>query len=195
MAAQSPLSTSVKIIGFDLDGVIVDNTELKLRLAAEQGWKLEPRQTPAGIIATILPEDVLNEVRRIYNDADIALSAPLMAGARAGLERVRSSGTRYFLISRRRIPEHAIGLLRRQGLWPSIFNESNAFFVVTPEDKDSRARELGVTHYVDDEPSVLEKLVSVRSRALFDPHGAFGHVNDYPRIGSWDDLMRHFFDE
>lgn len=180
-----------KVIGFDLDGVIVDHTDLKIELAASCGWKLRREETPAAVLPAVVPVEVLEEIRRIYSEPEIALRASLMEGARVGIERVRASHTPYFLISRRRIPAHAIKLLALRGLWPSIFNETNAFFVTTPEEKNECAKRLGITHYVDDEYDVLEKLVDVRERFLFDPLGVWGHINKYPRLTSWNAIIEY----
>ena len=125
------------IIGFDMDGVIVNNTQPKIRLAKALGFKLLPEQTPSEIISKHLPLLVLRELQRnLYDNIETALTTPLMRGARGVLTAVKKSGFPYFLISRRRIPHIAQGILKKHGLWPYFFDEDNAFFVLEPEDKD-----------------------------------------------------------
>ena len=59
----------------------------------------------------------------------------------------------------------------------------------TPEDKNTKAVELGVTHYFDDEPRVLEKLVDVKNKFLFDPIDALKN-SGYARVKSWKEIAR-----
>ena len=71
------------IIGFDMDGVIVNNTQPKIRLAKALGFKLLPEQTPSEIISKHLPLLVLRELQRnLYDNIETALTTPLMRGAR-----------------------------------------------------------------------------------------------------------------
>lgn len=183
-----------KIIGFDMDGVIIDNTANKIKIAKKFGFDLKPEDTPADFIEGIVPEAILNEIRPLlYDNPEVALSADLVAGAREGLAKVKASGAPYFLISRRRNSELAIGLLIKHGIWPTYFNESNAFFVREPEEKNKHAIRLGINSYVDDQPSVLEKLTAVPEKFLFDRFGRFGKLPfAHKKIASWDELLAEF---
>lgn len=182
-----------KIIGFDMDGVIIDNTENKIRLAKKFGFDLKEGDTPADFIETVVPEDILAKMRPLlYDDPVISLEAHTLKGAKEGLLKVKNSGQQYFLISRRRNPNMAIRLLEKHGIWPAIFNEANAFFVREPEEKNEHAIKLGIDIYVDDQPSVLEKLPAVKTRLLFDRFGKFGpfpYVDE--KISSWEELLSH----
>ncbi|KKU20563.1 MAG: hypothetical protein UX33_C0045G0001, partial [Candidatus Azambacteria bacterium GW2011_GWC1_46_13] len=63
-----------RIIGFDMDGVLVDHTAMRLKLAAEHGWKLAPEQTPAEIFNAIIPEPVLENLKHaLYSDPEVSL--------------------------------------------------------------------------------------------------------------------------
>ncbi len=182
------------IVGLDMDGVVIDSTENKIRFAKKFGFDLKPEETPAAVLDNLVPADILPEIQQLlYHRPETALTASVMSGADEGLERLKSSGTPYFLISRRKDPEIARELLKRRGLWPRYFNEQNAFFVVTPEDKNVKATELGVNIYLDDEPHVLEKLSFVKRRFLFDRFGLFA---DFPfvhkKVGSWEEFLRFF---
>jgi hypothetical protein len=177
-----------KIIGFDLDGVILDHTVNKLRLAKKFGWELKPEQTQSEIIKRIIPEPTYDQFQRIlYDDPKISLLSPLMRGAKSTLAELKNKCP-YFLISRRKKPQWAISILKFKGLWPKFFNENNAFFVMKPGDKNEIGRKLGITHYIDDELGVLEKLVDIENKILFDAHDLFPHIAHFGRIKSWKEF-------
>ncbi|MBI2446453.1 MAG: hypothetical protein HYV51_01375 [Parcubacteria group bacterium] len=182
-----------KIIGFDLDGVIINHAPVKIKLAKEFGFKLRPKETQSEIIKTLVDDLTLKQIQKcLYHDHRFFKSTPLMRGAKSGLLKLKKSNSPFFLISRRSEPEIAVTALKYYGLWPKFFNEKNVFFVAKKEDKNIKAREIGVTHYVDDETGVLEKLVDVKNRFLFDNLDAFKNIKDYNRVKSWKELMRHF---
>ena len=182
-----------KIIGLDLDGVIINHAPAKIKLAKKFGFKLKPEETHSEIINKIIDKSAYPKFQQIlYYDPKIFKKTPLMIGARAGLNIIKKSGIPFVLISRRRQPEATILILKHHNLWSRFFNENNTFFVAEPEDKNIKAREIGVTHYVDDEIGVLEKLVDVKNRFLFDNMGAFENISDYTRVESWKELIEHF---
>lgn len=177
-------------IGFDMDGVIIDHTEMKIKLAAEYGWTLTPKQTPSEIIETLFPETVFNDLKnRLYCDPKDSIMSSVMPGVKDALDILKRRAMSYVLISRRKKPQMAVALLRARGLWPDYFCEENVFFVSTPEDKNIKAVELGVTHYVDDEVNVLSKLTDVKHKFLFDSEHAFSYITEYPRVTSWSELI------
>lgn len=181
------------IIGFDLDGVIADHTKLKIRLAAARGFKLKPEQTPSDIMKSLLPEFVNAGIQQdLYHNLEISRRIPLARGAKTVLRKLKKRKSPFFLISRRKDANLAITLLRFHGLWPKYFNENNAFFVAKAEDKNARALELGVTHYIDDQLSVLNKLPCVKNKILFDKFGVFTDVKICGRVQSWRDLANIF---
>lgn len=181
-----------KVIGFDMDGVIIDHTEHKLMLAKEKGFSLKKEETASSIFRERLPREVLREIQRsLYNDPGLASEAVLMSGAKEGLRAVRDSGIPYFLISRRRTPGIAKEILTAHGIWPEFFNDTNAFFVEEIEHKNEVAQALGVTVYIDDETRVLDALVSVENRILFDPFGVSPDSPVWRRLSSWEDILRH----
>jgi hypothetical protein len=179
------------IIGFDLDGVIIDHTENKLLFAKRLGIPLRPEETPSDIIARVLPHDVHGRLQSfLYDDPHIALSPPLYGGAPEGLRMLKEAGTPYFLISRRKEGTNfAIDLLKKRGLWPFLFNEENIFFVREKKDKDLKAAELGISVYVDDQPSVLAELASVPHKFLFDPLRVHEQHKQYIRTHSWGEFL------
>lgn len=182
-----------QIIGLDLDGVIIDSTKNKIKFSKKLGFDLKPEETPADSIDRVLPTDVLSKLQKIlYLDPVTALQADLVKGAKIGLSKIKKSKIPYFLISRRKDPKIACELLKRKGLWPDFFNQGNAFFVAKPEDKNVKALELGVNVYIDDQPSVLEKLESIEKRFLFDRFKKFDELPfEHIKVSSWKELLSY----
>lgn len=174
-----------------MDGVIINHIPNKIKLAKDLGFEITDKQTPSEILRTLIPTKPYRELQAIlYDHPEIGLSAPLMPGVEKVLARIKKEKIPYFLISRRKNrenPNTAIRLLKKHGLWPKYFNATNTHFVVEVQDKETKAKELGITHYVDDERKVLGALVSVENKFLFDSLGAFPE-SEYPRVISWEDI-------
>lgn len=177
------------VIGFDLDGVIIDHTQNKIKIAARYGITLALEDTAPVRMWKIVPPELNQEIRnQMYDDTDEALSAPLMEGAYAGLAKLREQHIPYFLVSRRKKPLHAIHLLERRELWGKYFIPENTFFVDEPEEKNTVAQRLGLTHFVDDEIRVLDVLESVSNRILFDARNSCFEKKKYHCIENWSEL-------
>lgn len=180
------------VLGLDMDGVILDHTGLKITLARNLGFDILPHQTASEIIKTVLPEQSLRTLHfSLYSDPDTCFATFVMRGAGTLLEELGKQKIPYYLISRRRDPDMAIAVLREKELWPHYFNEQNSFFVEKPEDKNTKARALGITHYLDDEPKVLHALVDVPHRFLFDPHNAYPAHDHYTAVRSLQEFKDH----
>lgn len=180
-----------KVIGFDMDGVIVNHIKNKIKLAKQFGVKITPAQTPSEIIKTTMPLPQYRELQYLlYDHPEIGLSAPLMPGVKGVLAEIKKKKIPYFLISRRKnrtAPSMAVKLLAKHGLWPKYFNEKNSHFVEEIKDKETKAKELGITHYIDDEGKVLAALASVKNKFLFDSLGVF-KSNPYKKVVSWKEI-------
>lgn len=181
---------SHKIIGFDMDGVILDHTDVKLLLAKKLNFKIKKEETPSDIIKKLMPPPTYSKFQINLNDNPKFryLCAP-MPGSRQVLDKLIKSKVPYFLVSRRKKPIGAVKILKHHGLWPKYFNKTNAFFVLTPENKNTKALELGITHYFDDQCSVLEKLIDVKNRFLFDHLGVFKNP-PYRQIKTWKEIAK-----
>jgi len=179
-------------IGFDMDGVIIDHTNLRIALAKKYGFSLTPEQTQSDVLRTIIPKMERNALQdTLYNDLEMALSAPLMKGAYKGISILINEGFPIYLISRRKDPKLATRLLSAHGLWPDYFNKENTFFVAEIEDKNEKAKVFGLTHYIDDEEKVLEALTDVPNKILFDQYNT--SKNELrERINNWDELVSYF---
>lgn len=186
MAKSKKMHSDGICIGFDMDGVIIDHTLNKMRLAEKLGYSIVEEQTPSEIMRNILPKEARNRLQEIlYHDPEIAFKSSLMRGAKPALREISKRRIPFALISRRKNPELAIRLLEKHGLWPEFFHKGNTFFVDEPEDKNAKAIELGVTHYLDDECRVLEKLTDVPNRFLFDKHRILPDAPYYKKVHSW----------
>ena len=178
-----------------MDGVLIDHTGIRIKLAKEYGFALIPKDTPSDILRTILPDKERWAIQNtIYNDPLVSLEAPLIKNVEESLKRLTELEIPFFLISRRKDANLAMRLLEARGIWPRYFNPENTHFVITPEDKDTEAIKLGITHYVDDETKVLKALNSVPHKILFDPYDA-QEEGDYVRAHSWEDVMQHFLNQ
>ncbi len=183
-------TSTKKIIGFDLDGVIIDHSKNKIILARELGYKISKNQIPANILAQIMPTSVYKRLKYdLYDNPISALRAGLMPGVKKFILLLKKEKTPFLIISRRKgnfgIP---IKILKKYGLWgAALFNDQNVNFVSCGEDKNTKAIELGVTHFIDDEPGVLDHMTGVKNRYLFDPYNSFPQTS-YIKVSSWNEL-------
>lgn len=182
------------VVGFDMDGVIVDHTPNKIALARRYGVALTLPDTHSEQLPKIMPRSVYIDFQNeLYGDSEFAFSAPLMEGAEATLRMLADHRIRFVLISRRRQPKNAIALLTRRGLWGTYFTSQNAFFVGSPEEKNAIAVREEVTHFFDDERKVLRVMPDVDRRFLFDTFRQFEDDKDYTRVFDWEMLGQIFF--
>lgn len=180
------------LIGLDLDGVILDHSLNKIELARQLGYAISLAETPSDIMETKIDPAAYSSLKaKLYDDAKLARRVPLITGAKKGLHYIKSTGIPYVLITRRKTSECALISLKLHGLWPDYFDSSNTFFVVEKKDKDLKAKAIGVTHFVDDEPSIVAELASVPHRFLFDPLQAYANLKgDFHKVQSWEELIQ-----
>ncbi len=175
------------VVGFDMDGVIIDHAPNKLALAESYAVHLRPEETHSERLAhKFARNEYLAFQEELYGNSAFALSAPLMEGALPVLESLRAHGTPFVLISRRRNPANAIALLDARGLWGNIFSEKNAFFVQSPEEKNVVGVREGVTHFFDDERKVLLAMPDIAKRFLVDTFWQFNDEQIFPRVHDWN---------
>ncbi len=177
------------VIGFDLDGVIFDHTQNKIRIASQYGYKLTPEDTHAELMGGLFPPEIYHEIKSaLYDEADGNNAAPLMSGAFAGLATLKEKGIPYFLVSLQKNPMHAMHLIELHGLWGEYFTPENTYFVRNGDEKHQIARGLNVTHFIDDEPNILEVMTTIKNRVLFDTRDLFSEKTEYKRVKSWSEL-------
>ena len=178
------------VMGFDMDGVIIDHSGQKIFLARNAGFNIKRTQTPSELMTNFMPLPQYRELQNLlYEDPEICLASPLMPGVKQTLTVVQKKNIPLFLISRRRSGSIGVKLLTKHGLWPKYFNESNTHFVKEVYDKETTAKKLGITHYIDDEQKVLNALISVKNKFLFDALGVFKN-SGHARVESWKDIIR-----
>ena len=176
-------------LGFDLDGVIIDHTFVKIELAKKFGLTLNEHQAHADNIYRLLgPTKYVEFKHYLYDDSETATGGVIMPGAEYALRALGKRGIPFAVISRRKgnydIP---VDLLRKYSLWPDILNPQNVFFVPNREGKNIKAVSLGISHFMDDELRALEELVDVPMKYLFDPHNAVADCS-FRRIASWGEF-------
>ncbi len=177
-----------------MDGVIIDHTDLRIIVGKQFGFNLAPEQTPSDILRVIIPTHERRLMQdMLYNNPDTALEAAMMNGAYEGIQKIINAGIPVFLISRRKDSVLATKLLLKHKLWPDLFDESNTFFVENPEDKNTKAEELGITHYVDDEDVILNILSVVPNKILFDQYNVRSN-SPYIKAHDWEDLVEKLLD-
>ena len=177
------------IVGFDLDGVIFDHTQNKIRIASRYGYELTPEDTHAEIMGALFPPEIYREIKSaLYDEADGNNAAPLMSGAFAGLATLKEKGIPYFLVSLQKNPMHAMHLIELHGLWGEYFTPENTYFVKNANEKHRTANALCVSHFIDDEPNILEVMTTIDNRVLFDTRELFPEKNEYKRVKDWSEL-------
>lgn len=183
------MSNDEKIIGLDLDGVIIDHTQSKIDAAKSLGIDLSVSDTPSDVLRNRIEEDAYKKIQRmIYDDKDTAFNDPMIPGAEEGLDAIKNSGFKYFLISRQKLPELTKDNLKYRGLWGKYFNEKNTFFIIE-ESKREKAKELKVNIYIDDKPSVLSDMETVNQRFLFDPLDVYPNEDWYKKKKTWKEFL------
>lgn len=183
--------TKVKAIGFDMDGVIFDHSELKRDILKTMGYEVSLEETASLIVEKKLGEEKYREMQYLlYDDPKVALRPKLMPRVKEVLERARQQGVPFYLISKRHHSEIPQLLLKKYDLWPNYFNEKNVNFVKKKEDKNDVAVKYGVSHYIDDKIDYLDVVTAVPNRYLFDPFGVFVGQHSYTHIGSWPEFIK-----
>jgi len=196
MLKNNTIQTGPRIVGFDMDGVIINHAPNKIMLAKRYAVTLRPEETHSELLPGKFPrEEYLAFQNMLYGNSDFALSAPLMLGAFDVLHEMKDRGIPFVLISRRREPENAIRLLKERKLWGDFFTEANAFFVGTPEEKNVASVREGVTHFFDDERKVLRAIPDVKRRFLFDSLRQFNDEDEFERVFDWKMLRQIVFEE
>ena len=174
-------------IGIDIDGVLIDFTDMKVRLAKRLGYCIRPHETHGVVLKKIMSRhNYENPQRHIYGKATLAL--PPVAGAIKGFTYL-SSRADVYVISRREAGRH----YPRQWFAAHFhsFPQERIFFVGRDEYKERIAKRLGLEVFLDDRLSVLKGLPSVRQKFLLDPHSVFTKLpHGINRISSWPQFMR-----
>lgn len=175
-----------KNIGIDLDGVIIDHTENKIRLARELGFDIKPEQTPGHRLRKIVGEENYQKIRKLLY-GPLTESAPLMDGALNYLTQLAANNYKLFIISARFRENQPVAWNWINHYLSNIFDKHQILFVEQEKQKDLVCRNLKIDVYLDDKVDVLKNLISVPWLCLFDRYqirNDFNLKNIYP-VSSW----------
>ena len=181
------------VIGFDMDGVILDHHGNKRAILRKFGLPLTKKELASDNIMKRVPIDLAIRIHNLlYRDSKFATTPDIYKNVMKVLTFLQKNNITYYLVSRRHKPttKFAIRALQKHKLWPRFFNNRNTFFVHQIAGKHEKMLELKISHYVDDQPSVLKELKSVKNRILFDPHGSHGSAGHYKKIASWNEFLK-----
>jgi len=156
-------------IGLDFDGVIVDHSEHKMRLAADFGYDLLPWQTNSNVMKTYVPNPHYREVQEMIYTF-MTPKAPPIAQA---LDHIRELGGEPYIVSARRpsAVRFAHEWMGKHGIFDFIPAE-RVFFCGSGSEKNAYCRRLGIKVFLDDKINVLDGLDPSVKTFLFDNHGS-----------------------
>lgn len=176
-------------IGLDLDGVIIDHTDHKLKLARKFGYRLEPWQVNANVMKRFVGnDDYIRIQEEMYGPMTPA--APPMAGALEYLSQLQGE---LCVISARRADtvRYAQIWLDQHRIYDVIPAE-RIFFCGANAEKCGIADRLGVNIFMDDQLRVLTSMPYGCRRVLYDAHGAAEEIHPEEGIcivNSWEDFL------
>ena len=175
-------------IGLDLDGVIIDHTQNKIKVAKSFGFRVTAKKIQSEALKGILPEKEYKKLQRvIYNK--MTLDAPPTPLALGILQKL-SQNYKFFIISRRRKDN-----LNMVWCWFEkykifkIIPKRNIIFVEKDGDKNFWCKKLKIKVYLDDKVKVLDLLSFVPWRIFFNPHKVL-HNKKYLEIKSWKEFSK-----
>jgi len=175
------------VIGFDLDGVIIDHTKNKIKKLRELGYNIRAEETSLEKLKSLISLDDYRIVQKfIYNEV-----TPIASPMRGAIKTISNLNKDYSLaiISRRRPETRNIALdwLKEHGFLK--FFKDNIYFVDSDDKKDTVARKLRIDAYIDDKLKVLKLLKNVPNKILFDPFDCFTvNEEDIKKIKNWQSL-------
>ena len=173
-------------IGLDLDGVIIDHTQSKIKTARCLGFKIKPQETQSEMIRNIIPIEKYKKLQKVIYGR-MTLDAPPTPLVLKTLKRL-SKDYEVFIISRRgkRWVSSARGWLRKYKIF-KIIPKKNIVFVEKEGDKNFWCQKLKIKVFIDDKLKVLKTL-------SFVPHPIFYNLHQvsinkkFLEIKSWKEL-------
>jgi hypothetical protein len=162
--------TQPKRIGLDFDGVIVDHSANKLKLAEGLGCRLEHWQTNTNVMKRFLRPETYEAIQDCLYYEFTPLADP-MDGALENIARLVAAGIEPHIISARddRSRPFAMEWIQKYRLTDMIPPE-RLHFVGSGDDKRALVESLGISSFLDDKMAVLAHLPETTRRYLFDQH-------------------------
>lgn len=181
-------------IGLDLDGVIINHTINKIKLAKQKGYFLKPAQTNSNVMKKFMPINIYRTIQAgIYGKE--GLSSTQMKDAKKVLKKIMKLFPAH-IISRRGIKKNqvkfAIQWLKNNNFFP-LLDQKRIFFVSTDITKNTLCKKLGINVYLDDKIKVLDNLSSVKYRVLFDPYDHYykSPIPNIQVVKSWPEFHKY----
>lgn len=177
-------------IGIDLDGVLIDHREHKLKLAAEYGVVLEPWQANTNVLGKFVKEEVLEAIQEpLYTT--LTPTAPPVAGALEHLARIK---TEIYIISARRSESvrYAQDWLLKHRVYDAVPAE-RIYFCGGDDEKRGYCDRLGLSLFLDDRVRVLELLPGKTKRVLYDEDEVAKYLQVEERMHvakTWEDFRK-----
>ena len=172
-------------IGLDLDGVLIDHTENKIRVAKSFGFRLIPKETQSEAMKHILPKKEYKRLQKIiYGKMTMdAFPTPKVFKILQKL----SPKHNLFIISRRKGKDANMAWrwLKKYQIF-NIIPKKHIFFI-EKGDKKFLCKKLKIVIYIDDEVKILKKLSSVLYPILYNPHRVSTNQK-FLEIKSWKKL-------
>lgn len=173
-------------IGLDLDGVIIDHTQNKMRVAKSFGFKIKPEEIQSEVLKKILPKPIYRKLQKaIYGN--LTLKAQLTPDVFKILKQL-SKDHQLFIISRRGKggSTSARAWLKKYKIF-EIIQKKNIIFVEKAIDKNLWCKKLKIQIYIDDKVEVLNLLSAVPQKIFYNPQKA-KHNKKYLEISSWQEF-------
>ncbi len=177
-------------IGIDLDGVLIDHREHKLKLAAEYGIVLEPWQANTNVLAKYVPEEALEAMQgQLYTL--MTPSAPPVAGA---LKQLAALKAETYIISARRAESvrYAQDWLLKHRVYDAVPAE-RIYFCGGDDEKRGYCDRLGLSLFLDDRIRVLDLLPGKTKRVLYDEDDVAKLLNVEDRLHvakTWEEFKK-----
>ena len=175
-------------IGLDLDGVIIDHTQNKVKIAKSLGFKIKKEETQSEILKNILPEDKYKKLQNIIYNKTTFFSPPEPFVFKILRELSRDATNEFFIIScrRGRGVDPAREWLEKHKIFKFVPSK-NIFFVETEKEKNIYCQKLKIKIYLDDKVRILDMVSFVRYPIFYNPKKSL-HNKKYLEIRSWKEL-------
>lgn len=172
-------------IGLDLNGVIIDHTQNRIKAGASLGFELSEEDTQSEALKVILTADKYKELKKIVFDNMAQDSIPMVSA----IETIKKLSEKYnpFIISQQDKEGSKITLswLEKYNIF-NIIPKENVIFVEKAADKNIWCEKLNIKTYLDDKISVLNLLSYPKNKVFFNSFKVLNN-SSYIEINSWEE--------
>lgn len=165
-------------LGIDLDGVVIDHREHKLRIARRHGYVLEPWQVNTNLLGSYLPRDVYAALQReLYGP--LTLQAPPVPGAIEGLSALVGEP---YIVTAREPDSHPVVKEWLVANRAAAVPPERTVFCADGKEKGSQCVRLGLRVFLEDKLSYLRHIPKSMLRVLLDEDGIADRLDVDPDI-------------